>query len=225
MIPSSDPYILSEGRRIFVDLIEDILQSAEDLRYHSLIGRKAIAAGRVYEEEEVEDGTYVVLVGGVLYRCDESTDEIDAVYEPDDDEGKYAVFIIETNPTYELAVSIELAEGEFRICINDSVLVKKMTGADMKRPEKWIEKRCRDVDRLVAGDMKLEIDTFFGRTVSTLLIVGKDDKWREIADRDDGWGWLGLVSLILPFGLSMVRSEETFYQNWFAAPGHHGPRE
>ncbi len=210
---------LPDEQQVFVGLMEDVLRSAEGLRYHGMIGRKAIAAGRVYEDEEVEDGMYVVSVGGVRYRCDASTDEINAVYEAEDDEGTYAIFIIETNPAYDLAVSIELAEREFRICINDSVLVKKMTDADLKRPEKWIEKRCRDVDRLVAGDMKLEIDTFFDRPVSTLLYAGKGDKWHEIADRDDGLGWLGLLSFILPFGLSMVHSEETFYQNWYAAPG------
>jgi len=178
---------LTEERRIFVDLIEDILRSAQGVRYRRLLGPPDLDPAELDDPEECDDWI---------------------------DDGTYATFRIETNPKHDLAVSLELAEREFRFCINDWIMVKKLSDSAAKQPEKWIEKRCREVERLLAPDLMLEIDVFFGKPVAAELQAGRRETWHEIADRDDGWGFLALLTFILPFGLGITQANKQVFRNW-----------
>ena len=131
----------------------------------------------------------------------------------DDDDRAYAVFTIETNPAHELAVSIELARNEFRLRVNADPFSHRVE--NRRRIDRWIEHRCRNVEQLVSGDLKVEVETLFGNHLSSLLYAGSNGRWKEIADRDDGWGWMGLLGWLLPFGLSPFTTHETEYEHWF----------
>ncbi len=133
------------------------------------------------------------------------------------DDETYAVFVIQTNPIHELVVSVELAAGEFRLHVNDVAFIRKVDDADPARLTKWMDERCRELEQAVNGDLKVETDTFAGRAISILLYAGSDGKWREIAEYDNGWGWLGLLTFLLPFGVSITGSEITVYPNWCAS--------
>ncbi len=163
---------------IFIELIEDILQSTPGLNYQ-------------------------------LHISDPATS--------DEDSRTYAVFMIETNPEYELEVSIILKADHFLLRVNDEEFTH--TIGNRRRIDRWIESRCRNVEQLVKGDLKLEVETIFGLYLSSGLYAGSDDHWIEIADRDEGWGWIGLIVWILPFGLSPLKSQEIEYRGWFDVPG------
>ena len=177
---------LTDDQRVFVGLIEEILQETEGLRYHRAVGAEEIAAGREGEDEELDDGTY-------------------------------AIFVIDTNPLLDLAVSFELAERAIRIQVNEKTFAHKMDSSTAKKPEKWMENRCRDVERMVSGNIKLIDDTFFGRVLATELVAGEDDKWHEIGDWDTGWGWIALLSWFVSFGLPITSEQETVYTDWFSS--------
>lgn len=133
----------------------------------------------------------------------------------DEDKAPYAVFRIATNPVYDLQVSILLWRDRFGIRVNDEEFVH--TIESRRRIDRWIERRCRDVDQIVKGDLKIETEVLFGWYLSSGLHAGSDDNWVEIADRDEGWGWIGLAAWLLPFGLSPLQSREVEYRNWFDA--------
>jgi len=130
-----------------------------------------------------------------------------------DNDGAYAEFKIETNPEYELEVIIKLFKDDFRLRINDEEFSHPLE--NRKRIDRWFERRCRDIEQLVRGDLKIEVETIFGRYLSSGLFAGSNDRLVEIADRDEGWGWIGLAAWLLPFGLSPLKSHETEYRNWF----------
>lgn len=174
--------LLSEEQQVFVELVEDILQSVEGLTYHRLIGNEQVGGG----EDEIDDDTF-------------------------------AVFALEANPDYDLEVSIELAEREFRIHLNDITFLHRIDEAGLKRPDRWLEKRCLDVEHLVAGDLKLEMETLLGKPVCSTLYAGHDSSWRQIGHRDEGWGWTSLLSWLLPLGLSISQTDNEFYMNWYTA--------
>ena len=174
--------LLSEEQQVFAELVEDILQSAEGLTYHRLVGSEEIRRG----EDETGDGTF-------------------------------AVFAVEANPDYDLEVAIELAEREFRIHVNDIAFLHKLDEAGLRRPDKWLQKRCLDVEHLVAGDLKLEMDSVLGKPISATLYAGHGAKWRQIGHRDEGWGWTSLLSWLLPLGLSISQTEQEMYLNWWAS--------
>ncbi len=133
--------------------------------------------------------------------------------ERDEDDGAYAAFMIKTNPAYELEVSIKLLGDDFRLRVNGEEFSHPLE--NRRRIARWIERRCRDVEQLVKGDLKIEVETIFGQYLSSGLFAGSGDRWDEIADRDEGWGWIGLVAWLLPFGLSPLKSHETEYRGWF----------
>jgi hypothetical protein len=87
--------------------------------------------------------------------------------------------------------------------------------ANRRRIDRWIDCRCRDVEQLVSGDLKIEVETLLGHYLSSGLYAGSDEKWKELGERDEGWGWIGLLAWLLPFGLSPTRIHESVYREWF----------
>jgi hypothetical protein len=144
--------------------------------------------------------------------------------DPEGDEnpdGVYAMFTFETNPAYKLEVAIELSRDGFRVWINGEDFFHPVE--NRRRIDRWIERRCRDVEQLVKGDLKIEVETIFGRYLSTGLYAGCDNRWVEIAERDEGWGWIGLGGWLLPFGLLPLRTRETEYRGWLDLAGASEP--
>jgi hypothetical protein len=183
--------LIINEQQIFVELVEDILQSAEGLAYHRLVGTEET----LLADHDIGDGTF-------------------------------AVFAIETNPAYDLEVSIELASREFRIHVNDIGFLQKADESALRRPDKWLEKRCLDVEHLVAGDLKLEFESILGKVISTTLYEGHHAKRRQIGHRDEGWGWTSLLSWLLPFGLSVSQTDQEMYTDWYASgAGDSGQRD
>ncbi|MHC5024320.1 MAG: hypothetical protein ACYTGG_10495 [Planctomycetota bacterium] len=131
----------------------------------------------------------------------------------DDGDVPCAIFEIETSPVHDLTVSIELAPDEFRLRVNGDVFAHPVE--NRRRIDRWIDRRCRDVEQLVSGDLKIEVETLFGHYLSSDLHAGCKESWREIGERDDGWGWVGLLAWLLPFGPSPMRTHETEYKDWF----------
>ena len=131
----------------------------------------------------------------------------------DDGDASYAIFAIETVPAHDLTVSIELAPDEFRLRVKGDVFAHPVE--NRRRIDRWIDRRCRDVEQLVSGDLKIEVETLHGHFLSSDLYAGSKENWKEIGERDDGWGWIGLLAWLLPFGLSPMRTHETEYKDWF----------
>ncbi|MHC4428794.1 MAG: hypothetical protein ACYS0D_09390 [Planctomycetota bacterium] len=166
---------MTDEQRVFVGLVEEILQATPGLRYQ-------------------------------LH-----------VQEVDTDDEAYAAFEIATNPDLDLTVAIELAPREFRLRVNGDAFPIPLEGK--RRIERWIERRCRDVERLVKGDLRIETETLFGKYLSSGVYVGPHGEQTEIADRDEGWGWIGLLGWLLPFGLSPLRRRNDVYRDWFDQGG------
>jgi hypothetical protein len=164
---------LTHEERVFVDLIEDVLQATPALRY------------RLHLDEAQHD----------------------------DGDASYAIFEIETDPAHDLTVSIELAPDEFRLRVKGDVFSQRVE--NRRRTDRWIDCRCRDVEQLVSGDLKIEVETLLGHYLSSGLYAGSDEKWKELGERDEGWGWIGLLAWLLPFGLSPTRIHESVYREWF----------
>ena len=66
-----------------------------------------------------------------------------------DDTGAYAAFHIDASPAHELEVTIELYPDAFRVRVNEDVFAVPVE--NRRRIEKWIDRRCRDVEQLVNG--------------------------------------------------------------------------
>jgi hypothetical protein len=131
----------------------------------------------------------------------------------EDGDAPYAIFAIETNPSHDLTVAIELAPDEFRLRVKGDVFAHPVE--NRRRIDRWIDRRCRDVEQLVRGDLKIEVETLLGRYLSSDLYAGSKEDWKEIGERDEGRGWVGLLAWLLPFGLSPMRTHETEYKDWF----------
>jgi hypothetical protein len=131
----------------------------------------------------------------------------------DDGDAPYAVFAIETAPAHDLTVSIELAPDEFRLRVNGDAFAQPVE--KRRRVDRWIDRRCRDVEQLVSGDLKIVVETLAGRYLSSDLYAGSEDKWKELGEHDKGWGWIGLLGWLLPFGLSPTRIRETVHKDWY----------
>ncbi len=131
----------------------------------------------------------------------------------DDGDAPYATFAIETNPAHDLTVSIELAPDEFRLHVKGDVFAHPVE--NRRRIDRWIDRRCRNVEQLVSGDLKIEVETLLGHYLSSDLYAGSKEQWKELGERDDGWGWIGLLGWLLPFGLSPMRTHEVVYREWF----------
>ena len=128
------------------------------------------------------------------------------------DPSVYALFLVETNPTLNLAVSIELSDKAFVIRLNGMTFGRKR--GLTTRFEWWVERRCRDVERLVGGDLRLVHQTILGIPLSTVLEAGNPKKWRKIASRENGW--VAILAYLVPYGFLMGGKKERVLSEWFA---------
>ena len=126
--------------------------------------------------------------------------------------GVYAQFLLETNPVHDLVMSIELAERVFVIRVNGMAFARRC-GAGT-RFEWWVERRCRDVERLLAADLRIAHRTLLSLPVTSTLEVGRGKKWRKIASRENGW--VAFLSFLVPYGFVLGGKKQHVYTEWFA---------
>jgi hypothetical protein len=125
----------------------------------------------------------------------------------------YAQFLLQTSPVHDLALSIELMDRAFVIRVNGrSFSRKRGVGA---RFEWWVERRCRDLERLVGGSLRVTHQTLLNLPVTGTLEAGRGKKWRKIATFENGW--IAFLSFLVPYGFILGGKRQLVYEDWFAA--------
>ena len=127
----------------------------------------------------------------------------------------YAQFLLETSPVHDLVVSIELEDRVFVIRINGVAFVRKRGVGT--RFEWWVERRCRDLERLLAADLRITHQTLLNLPVTSTLEAGSGEKWRKIATRENGW--VAILSFLVPYGFILGGKRQHLYEEWFAVDG------
>lgn len=119
-------------------------------------------------------------------------------------------FMIETNPVYDLSVWIELTTRSFILRINGRPYVQKR--GRTTRFEWWVERRCRELIRLLEGDLRIEHETIATFPAMSRLLAGRDGKWKRIVALENGW--VAAISFLLPYGWLLGRTRTLEYADW-----------
>ena len=125
----------------------------------------------------------------------------------------YALFLVETTPALDLTLSIELREKSFVVHVNEISFTRRRGLAT--RFEWWVERRCRDLERMVGGDLRLVQQMLLSMPVSSRLEAGANGKWRHIATLENGL--IALLSFFLPYGFLMGAERKRVFHDWFGA--------
>ena len=131
------------------------------------------------------------------------------------DKTAYALFVIDTNPAFDLTVSIELTERSFTVRVGGISSACKRGKAS--RFEWWIERRCRDLARMLSGDLRVTQAMLLWIPVSSTLFTGRGKKWRKLGSNENGW--FGLLSFFLPFGLLFTTEKSEVFGEWWVPGG------
>jgi hypothetical protein len=124
----------------------------------------------------------------------------------------YAQFLLETSPVHNLVISIELGDRAFVIRINGMAFIRRRGVGT--RFEWWVERRCRDLERLLAADLHVSHQTLLNLPVTSTLEAGSGEKWRKIATRENGW--VAFLSFLVPYGFILGGKKQHVYEDWFA---------
>ncbi|MHC4081165.1 MAG: hypothetical protein ACYS15_02900 [Planctomycetota bacterium] len=127
----------------------------------------------------------------------------------------YAQFLLETSPDHDLVISIELEDRAFVIRVNGMAFAR--TRGAGTRFEWWVERRCRDLERLLAADLRITHRTLLNLPVTSTLEAGRGEKWRKIASRENGW--VAFLSFLVPYGFILGGKKRHVYEHWFAVDG------
>ncbi len=129
------------------------------------------------------------------------------------DKTAYALFVIDTNPAFDLTVSIELTERKFIICVG-GISFACMRGK-VSRFEWWVERRCRDLARMLSSDLRVTQAMLLWIPVSSTLFTGRGKKWRKLGSNENGW--FGLLSFFLPFGMLFTTEKSEVFGEWWVS--------
>jgi hypothetical protein len=124
----------------------------------------------------------------------------------------YAQFLLETSPVYDLVISIELEDRGFVIRVNGMAFARRRGVGT--RFEWWVERRCRDLERLLAADLRLTHQTRLNLPAASTLEAGSGEKWRKIATRENGW--VAFLSFLVPYAFILGGKKQHVYEDWFA---------
>jgi hypothetical protein len=124
----------------------------------------------------------------------------------------YAQFLLETSPVHDLMISIELEERAFVIRINGMAYPRKRGVGT--RFEWWVERRCRDLERLLAADLRITHQTLLNLPVTSTLEAGSGERWRKIATRENGV--VAILSYLVPYAFVLGGKKQHVYEDWFA---------
>ncbi|MHC5009123.1 MAG: hypothetical protein ACYTGF_17390, partial [Planctomycetota bacterium] len=95
--------------------------------------------------------------------------------------------------------------------VNGTPFVRKRGRSS--RFEWWVERRCRDLERMVVGSLRVTQKTLMNLPVSSTLEVGSGDKWRKLASFENGG--LAVLAFLVPYGFVMGGKKQLVYEDWF----------
>jgi hypothetical protein len=125
--------------------------------------------------------------------------------------GLNAMFLVETNPVHDLVLAIELADRSFTVRVNGVSFTRKRGLGT--RFEWWVERRCRELQRLVGGDLRVVLQKVLTIPVSATLEAGTGKRWHRIGSRENGW--LAFLGFLLPYGFLLAGESRTVFEDWF----------
>lgn len=137
------------------------------------------------------------------------------------DSSAYAVFLVRTNPALDLAFSIELRERAFVINVNETSFCRRRGFAT--RFEWWVDRRCRDLEAMVRGDLRLTHRTLLSMPLSSVLEAGGNGKWHKVGTVENAM--LAVVGAFIPYGFLTAGTNRLEFHDWHAAedaPGSDG---
>ena len=126
------------------------------------------------------------------------------------DASVYALFLLQTNPGTP-SVAIELSDRAFVVRVNRQAFRRQRGTAT--RFECWIDRRCRDLERMLSGDLRLVHQTLMMLPMSSTLEVGNESRWHKIGSSTDN-GWLGVLAFLMPYGFLMGGRRTRVYSDW-----------
>ena len=130
------------------------------------------------------------------------------------DASVYALFLLQTNPGTP-SLAIELSDRAFVVRVNHLAFRRQRGSAT--RFEAWVDRRCRDLERMLTGDLRLVHQTLMMLPMSSTLEVGNDSRWHKIGRSAEN-GWVGVLSYLLPYGFLMGGRRTRVYSEWL--PDH-----
>ena len=127
------------------------------------------------------------------------------------DANMYAQFLIRTNPAHDLTLAIELTDKEFVLRVNGIRFAR--TRGIATRFEWWVERRCKDVERMVAGSLRLTHRKLMSMAVTSTLEIGGGETWRKFATRENGL--VAILGFLVPYGFVLSTKKQEVYEHWF----------
>ena len=126
------------------------------------------------------------------------------------DPSVYALFLLETNPGNP-SLSIELSDRAFVVRVNHQAFRRQRGSAT--RFECWVDRRCRDLERLLSGDLRLVHQTLIMLPMTSTLEVGDESRWHKIGSSTEN-GWVSVLLYLLPYGFLMGGRRTRVYSGW-----------
>jgi len=125
----------------------------------------------------------------------------------------YAVFLLRVDPGCNLSLSIELSDRAFTIRVNRQAF--RRSRGEATRFECWVERRCRDLERLINGDIRLVHKTLMTLPTSSTLEVGNESRWHKLGTTRNGW--LAILAYLVPYGFLMGGDRTRVYSQWWGS--------
>ncbi len=126
------------------------------------------------------------------------------------DASVYALFLLQTNPGAP-SLAIELSDRAFVVRVNHQAFRRQRGSAT--RFEFWVDRRCRDLERLLSGDLRLAHQTLMMLPMSTTLEVHDGSRWHKLGSTTEN-GWVAMLAYLLPYGFLMSGRRTRVYSNW-----------
>ena len=127
----------------------------------------------------------------------------------------YAVFLLRPDPGCNLSLSIELSDKAFTVRVNRQAF-RRVRG-EATRFECWVERRCRDLERMINGDIRLVHTTLMTLPTSSTLQIGDESRWHKFGTNENGW--LAILAYMTPYGFMMGGERKRVYSHWWAGSG------
>ncbi len=129
---------------------------------------------------------------------------------PRGDSTVYAVFLLRADPGCNLALSVELSDKAFTIRVNRQSF-RRVRG-EATRFECWVERRCRDLERMINGDIRIVHKTLMNLPTSSTLEIGDESCWHRFGTTENGW--LAVLAYMTPYGFMMGGERTRVYSHW-----------
>ena len=122
----------------------------------------------------------------------------------------YAVFLLRPDPGCNLSLSIELSDKAFTVRVNRQAF-RRVRGS-ATRFECWVERRCRDLERMINGDIRIVHKTLMTLPTASTLEIGDESRWHKFGKTENGW--LAILAYMTPYGFMMGGQRKRVYSHW-----------